>query len=186
MNSNLMKFAFVYLAGIGTYALVQNYNIIKKLNLMSGTEVHADVDEPGVPDTDSSDSPEIKALAAMPSAGSCACDDSHRYDVTTARPSDNIFIRDIPTCETMVHGANPGAGTPEGVGAWFSKLTLDFMFCNKPDANGIFVYKALNGKDVTYIIEAARTEFITSSTDGSSYIYYSRAMCPTLCGECMW
>jgi hypothetical protein len=85
----------------------------------------------------------------------------------------------------MVHNAVPKGVTPVGMGAWFSKVTLDIMFCNKPDANGIYVYKAVTTEgQPTYVIEAAKTYMILSTDDGSSYIYYSRTMCPTACGVC--
>jgi len=186
MNSTIMKIAFAYIAGIGTYALFQNHNISKKLDMMSGPAIHSDSDSSGVSDSEIAGAPEVKALSMAPAGGSCACDDSHRYDVTHALESQNIAIPKVPDCLAMVHGANPGPGTIVGAGAWFSKLTLDHMFCSKPDANGIFVYKGYNAatRQYTFIVEAARTEYISSLDDGTSYIYYSRTMCPNICGQC--
>jgi hypothetical protein len=174
-----MKIAIAYIAGIGTYALFQNHNISKKLDLMSGPAI--------VSDSISSATPTVKNLSlAAPADNSCPCDNENRYNVTHALESQNVAIPKVPDCLAMVHGANPGPGTIVGAGAWFSKITLDHMFCNKSDANGIFVYKGYNTatRQYTYIVEAARTEYISSLDDGTSYIYYSRTMCPNICGQC--
>jgi hypothetical protein len=179
MNSTLMKIVIAYIAGIGTYALFQNHNISKKLDMMSGTVIKSD--------SDTSASPNVKAMALLAPAGtSCPCDNEARYNVTHALESQNVAITKVPDCLAMVHGANPGPGTIVGAGAWFSKITLDNMFCNKSDANGIFVYKGYNSttRQWTFIVEAARTEYISSLDDGTSYIYYSRTMCPNICGQC--
>ena len=171
MNSTFMKLAIAYIAGIGTYALYQNYKITSKVESIHTQLMSADSLEPS--DDDSS------------AAESCACDNDARYNVDPRQDSKNIPIPSIPTCSTMVHNAVPKGVTPVAMGAWFSKVTLDIMFCNKPDANGIFVYKAVTDDGTpTYVIEAARRNEILSTDDGSSYIYYSRTMCPTVCGAC--
>jgi hypothetical protein len=175
MNSNIMKFAFIYLAGIGTYHLFQQHTLSRKLDTMSikTTLIETDTSEA---DTSSANS-----------GVTCPCDNAARYNVSPTEDSKNIPITSVPTCSTMVANGNmaPRGGTITGKGAWFSKVTIDNMFCHKADANGIYVYKALTeAGEITFIIEAARSNKINSIDDGSSYIYYSRTMCPTMCGVC--
>jgi hypothetical protein len=170
MNSAFMKLAIAYIAGIGTYALYQNYKITDKVENINTQLMSAD--SIGSTEDDSS------------TAQLCPCDNAARYNVDPRLDSKNIPIPSIPTCSTMVHNVYKGV-TPVAMGAWFSKVTLDIMFCNKPDANGIYVYRAVTDEGIpTYVIEAARTNAILSTDDGSSYIYYSKTMCPTACGAC--
>jgi len=171
MNSTLIKIGIAYIAGIGTYALYQNYNITNKVENINTQLMSADSIESTENDSSTTEL--------------CPCDNGPRYNVDPRQDSRNIPIPSIPTCSTMVHNAVPKGVTPVAMGAWFSKVTLDIMFCNKPDANGIYVYKAvMDDGTPTYVIEAARSNAILSTDDGSSYIYYSRTMCPTVCGAC--
>ena len=171
MNSTIVKVALAYLAGIGTYELFQHHNLSGRIDTMS-TQIMM------------MDSGDTSAAAGE----LCPCDNADRYNVVPREESMNVPITTIPQCSTMVSNGNPppsGGGTITGKGAWFSKVTLDNMFCHKPDANGIYVYKAqTEGREPTFIIEAARSNKINSTDDGTSYIYYSRAMCPTICGVC--
>ena len=165
--SIFLKLAIAYIAGIGTYQLFQHQKISGQ---MDGISSQISMLASSAPDT--------------VTGHECACDTT-RYGVSPRVDSRNVPIPSIPTCSTMVHNAVPKGVTPVGMGAWFSKVTLDIMFCNKPDANGIYVYKAVTTEgQPTYVIEAAKTYMILSTDDGSSYIYYSRTMCPTACGVC--
>lgn len=167
MNSTLFKILIAYIAGIGTYHLFQNHNLYTKLEKMNVQTLSQDTSN--------------QQLAGV--AGStCPCDDAARYNVTPAQ-SMNVPIPVIADCISMVKAGNPGP-TPVGKGAWFSKVTLDDMFCHKPDANGIYVYKAMYNDAPTFVIEAARSDMILTTDDGTSYIYYSRALCPNICGQC--
>jgi hypothetical protein len=173
MNSTFMKIALAYIAGIATYALFQNYQIISKVNQLSN-EVRSE--EGG--ESDSSES-----------ASQCACANDARYNVSPIEDSQNFPITDVAACRAMVGGASPSEGdTRSGSvmkGAWFSKVTLDLIFCNKPDANGIFVYRGTDTEgQPTFIVEAERTNKIRTVADGTSTMYYSRAMCPMICGAC--
>lgn len=176
MNSTLMKIAIAYIAGIGTYALFQNYKILSKVDQIS-MEVRSF-------DTEEEDSTVM--------GGTCACENTARYNVDPRMDALNVPISNISDCRTMVSGTSATPTRPDdrpvtvtGKGAWFSKVTLDLMFCHKSDANGVFVYKAMTAEGTpTYVIEAARDNRILTTDDGSSYIYYSRSMCPTICGAC--
>ncbi|CAN5467759.1 hypothetical protein BH11BAC1_BH11BAC1_19860 [soil metagenome] len=167
MTSTWIKVAIAYTAGMITFAVMEDVKILDKLDKM-----------PVVADTDT---------AAL--AEDCACQNEERYNVDPREESENTPINKIPVCQAMVAGA--AATTPAGEaickGAWFSKIALDLMFCHMPDANGIFVYEGMmpgSTIDRVYIVEAARTNKILVTDDGSSHIYYSRSMCPTICGEC--
>lgn len=163
-----MKIAIAYTAGIGTLIVLQNL------------EVNQDLGELIVM---SKDIPEI-GTDSMTLA--CACENKDRYDVTPEERAENFPVDNEETCREMVNGsATPNPEAKKG--AWFSKTTLDLMFCNAPTANGIFVYKAkLVGEEneEIFLIEAARTNKIKTEYDGSSYIYYSRTLCPDICGRC--
>lgn len=170
MNSTWIKIAIAYTAGMITYAVFESHEVLEK------------VDKIAMMSTDTS------ATDAIDLETSCACENKARYDVDPKERSENIPIDKIEACRAMVNGEGPTI--PEGKkGAWFSKLTLDLMFCHAPEANGIFVYKAtMEGptkeKEETFVIEAARTNKINTEDDGTSYIYYSRTLCPTICGRC--
>ncbi|MEO8087242.1 MAG: hypothetical protein ABI763_10505 [Bacteroidota bacterium] len=172
MNSTWVKLAIAYTAGMITFAVIEDVKIMDKLDKM-----------PGISETDTTKG-EPPALE-----DDCACQNEERYNVDPSEASENTPIDKIPVCQAMVAGA--AATTPPGTavckGAWFSKITLDLIFCHAPDANGIFVYEGMmpgSTKDRVYIVEAARTNKILVTDDGSSYIYYSRSMCPTICGKC--
>lgn len=168
MNSTWIKIAIAYTAGMISYAVYQNHEEteqLDKLITLSNDVSLADTSE--------------KAL-------SCACEDGERYNVSPKEQSENIPIDNVATCQAMVNGSGPTT-QEANKGVWFSKITLDLMFCHAPDANGIFVYKAMmtgSTKDEVYVVEAARTNKITTVDDGSSYIYYSRTLCPNICGKC--
>ena len=193
MNSTLIKIAIAYIAGIVTYQVFQNYNIAKKIDnitphkmsLSTGDTRTGDMGDTTATDNISTARMSLEAAGAPSGDVQCPCDNEARYDVSPIEPSMNVPITTVPTCSTMVANANPHTGTVVGKGAWFSKITIDNMFCHKPDANGIYVYKALNTDGTpTYIVEAARSNKISSDDDGTSFIYYSRAMCPNICGQC--
>ncbi len=168
MNSTWIKIAIAYTAGLITYAVYQNHEETERLDklvsLSSDTSL-ADTSDKSIP---------------------CACDDGKRYIVSPRENSENTPVDNVATCQAMVTASGPTL--PEAKkGAWFSKLTLDLMFCHAPDANGIFVYKAMmpgDTKEEVYLVEAARTNKITTEDDGTSYIYYSRTLCPNICGRC--
>ena len=110
----------------------------------------------------------------------CPCENLARYNVANLLEAYNYPIKNEANCESMLFTP------PDSIrGFWFSKTTLDLMFCHKDDANGIFVYE---GRDASgqkiFIAEAGRTEHIVTLDDGVSHIYYSRGMCPTICGVC--
>src|SRR6185369_12397664 len=112
------------------------------------------------------------------SAIPCSCDNELRYNVS-GTTSENYPITKVTTCQTMVSSA----GAPKG--GWFSKVTLDPMFCHAPDANGIFVYKGNDSAgNPVFIAEAARDTRIQTVDDGVSFMYYTRTLCPTVCGKC--
>lgn len=168
MNSTWIKIAIAYTAGMITYAVYQNHEETERLDkliTLSNDVSTADTSEKALP---------------------CACEDGERYNVTPKEESENFPIAKVEDCQAMVNGS--GQTDPDANrGVWFSKITLDLMFCHAPDANGIFVYKAMmpgSTKDQAYVIEAARTNKITTEDDGSSYIYYSRSLCPNICGKC--
>lgn len=167
MNSTWIKIAIAYTAGMITYAVYQNHEETERFDKLVSLSI----------DSIATDTSDISL--------SCACDDKVRYDVTPKDRSENIPIDKVETCHEMV---SSGPTLPEAKrGAWFSKLTLDLMFCHAPDANGIFVYKAMMPGDTNeevYLVEAARTNKITTEDDGTSYIYYSRTLCPNICGRC--
>ena len=167
MNSRFIQIAIAFLLGLGAYHLFQSHKIYGKLEDMSYQLMSMDS---GNGDT-----------IAVP----CPCDDTRRYNVDPREESLNIPIPTFPECSTMVANAQPKGVTITGEGAWFSKKTIDIMWCHKMDANGIYVYKAITAEGTpTYIIEAARSNKINTTIDASSYIYYSRTMCPNDCGHC--
>lgn len=117
-------------------------------------------------------------------SGSCACDNSTRFTATSASSSQNFPISDETTCQSMVNGTSSATRIK---GAWFSKRTLDIMFCGMMDANGIFVYTATMPEDATdtvFIVEAAHRDayLVPDTTRGT--IFYSRSLCPDMCGVC--
>lgn len=181
MNSTLTKILLAYTAGMVTVAVYQDVKILGKFEPVAPTET-SELRS----DSDTSRSDTTSA------SSSCACINDDRYNVSPKEDSQNFPISTALDCKAMVNGA---AGTPLKVGkemmtikgAWFSKVTLDLMFCHKMDANGIFVYEGVKTGESTepvYIIEAARTNKIVSHDDGTSYMYYSQTMCPTVCGVC--
>jgi len=112
---------------------------------------------------------------------SCACDNSKRYS-PNGQESANIAIDDIKTAQAMVAAwaaANPG----KMKGVWLSKKTLDMMFCNDKNANGIFVYNALTDKTntPTMVAQASHQE-LTNTTESAPTIFYSMTTCPMICG----
>jgi hypothetical protein len=179
MNSTFMKILLAYSAGMITVAVWQNAKISNKLE--SG-----DKGEPTAlrEDTTGSDTT---------SAGStCACENATRYNVDPREDSRNYPISDDAACQAIVSASLVAAAKSGGrnsyKGAWFSKVTLDLMFCHAPDANGIYVYNGVITADgttePTFVVEAARTNRIISHDDGTATMYYSRSMCPTFCGAC--
>jgi hypothetical protein len=175
MKSTVLYVAIAYLAGIATYSLIEEKNIEHKIDEMSNQISYLDTME-------------SDTTGLIP----CACDNVNRFNIDPAQNSGNVGITDGTACQTMVAGGGTAPArtgdkdlTAAVKGAWFSKMTLDQMFCHKPDANGIFVYK---GKDPeghdTYIIEAGRDNRITTVDDHSSYMYYSHTLCPMVCGIC--
>ena len=173
MNSTWIKIGIAYTAGMITYAVYQNYQEAGQIKEMMSIS-----------------SPDTSDMVSLPLADACACENESRYDVDPKTDSKNQPIGKLPDCQTMVNGvAGSQSGeketTAEPKGAWFSKLTLDLMFCHAPTANGIFVYK---GMDVTgkyvYIVEAARDNAINTTDDGSATMYVSYSLCPTMCGAC--
>ncbi|MCX6274829.1 MAG: hypothetical protein NTV09_06450 [Bacteroidetes bacterium] len=135
MNSTWIKIAIAYTAGMITYAVYQNHEETERLDKL--ITLSSDV---SLADTSE------KSL-------SCACEDGERYNVTPKERSENFPIDNVGTCQAMVNGSGPTI--PEAnKGVWFSKITLDLIFCHAPDANGIFVYKATmpgSTKDQVYV-----------------------------------
>ena len=165
MESNLAKALLFYSAGVLTFVAFQNFKEAEQVQTMS---LRMD-----------------STVSDTTSAGrECACDNSLRYNIDPKEDSQNYPISTTAACSTMVASAYGGAkGAVKGF--WFSKVTLDLMFCNKMDANGIYVYNAKDDAgNPVFLAEAARSNKIISHDDGSSFIYYSRAMCPTNCGVC--
>jgi hypothetical protein len=174
MNSTFLKIGIGYIAGLLTFGVYQNFEEAKKLDelsLLMRDSTESDTTSMGLP---------------------CACDNEARYNVEPREDSQNFPI-DVSTCQGMVTAASAPLRTEDKQvatikGAWFSKVTLDLMFCHAPDANGIYVYKGevTSGEYTgpTYIVEAARSNKIVSHDDGTSYIYYSHTLCPMVCGAC--
>ncbi len=173
MNSTWMKIGIAYVAGMITYGVYQNHEHSEEMNKLMSLSM---------------DSAGADTTSFVP----CACDNEPRYNVSPRDTSGNHPIDGDAACKLMVGGRDEIAGTGSKTlaptkGAWFSKVTLDLLFCRIPDANGIFVYKGSmkgDGKDPVYLIEAGRTNYITVEDDGVATMYYSRAMCPTVCGSC--
>jgi hypothetical protein len=172
MNSTWIKIAIAYTAGMITYAVYQNHEESERLEEFISLSI---------------DTTEIDSASFV----SCACDNDPRYDVRPKEESGNYPIDDFLTCQSMINGTTEtttsGKDLTEKKGAWFSKIALDLIFCHAPDANGIFVYKGTmpdDTKEEVFIVEAARTNKITTADDGSSTVYYSRTLCPTICGRC--
>src|SRR4051812_18523462 len=91
MNSTFMKVALAFIAGIATYALFQNYQIIRKVDQLS-SEVRSGDGE----DSDST-------VFANP----CACENEARYNVYPVENAQNYPITDVAACRAMVGGATP-------------------------------------------------------------------------------
>jgi|GEM_PF-5304913 len=171
-SSTLIYALLIYIGGIATYGLYQEIkdsDKTDKMMLMMETDSSAT-------DTTSVSHP-------------CACEDDLRYNVSPKEDSKNLPISSDAACQGMVNGTTPPRGDEKGPltikGAWFSKITLDIMFCHKQDANGIYVYKGTDAEgQPTFIVEVARTNSITTLDDGSATMYYSKALCPTMCGVC--
>jgi len=172
MNSTIIYVGLAYIAGMATYDVIETHEASSKLDAIS-SEIMID------------DSPRVDTSVAAFAGSTCACENDIRYNVERPTSSENYPISHVDQCQLMVRAGNPGE-PPVAAGAWFSKISLDLMFCHMTNANGIYVYKALNGKSDTYIIEAARKDDILTQDDGISHIYYSRTMCPNDCGECGW
>ncbi len=173
MNSTWIKIAIAYTAGMISYAVFQNLEESERLEELISL---------------SKDTTEIDTASLV----TCECVNDPRYDVMPKEESGNYPIDDFLTCQSMINGSTSQTSGETGVliekkGAWFSKIALDLIFCHAPDANGIFVYKGTmpdDTKEQIFIVEAARTNKITTSDDGSSTVYYSRTLCPNICGRC--
>ena len=169
MNSTL-KISLAFLAGILAYG------IYDKVTVPESSTARFLSDADSLPE----DSSAIK---------DCACDNAARYTSTSPVDAQNFVIADVPTCQSMVKDPAPTGGKviKRIMGAWFSKKTLDVMFCKMMDANGIFVYKGVMPEDATdtvFVIEAAHTDAYLLSDTTSGTMYYSRSLCPDMCGAC--
>ena len=118
-----------------------------------------------------------------PGTDSCSCDNSRRYNVNHPQESQNIAVKDLSEAKMMVAAystANPG----KIKGVWISKETIDKIFCNNMDANGIYIYNALMGKDgitQTMLVQGAHTDKV-STENSDATMFYSLSTCPFDCG----
>ena len=168
MDSTWIKIGIAYIAGVVTFIA---YEEVKDT---SQTENMMTIQS----DTMATDTLSILA--------SCACD-AERYNVPIPESSQNFPISNAAACSSMVNTSTQQIRTVEAApkGAWFSKVTLDLMFCHAMDANGIYVYNGVDpDNQPTFIIEAANSKRILTTDNGTATMYYSKALCPNICGLC--